>query len=174
MQVDKGYGNKGLCLLQEMMGIIWEFVTSPRSDSLALEAEAMDICRELHRHLSAEAAKLGNETVCNYRDRDGKTVKQRLATQAQQVEEVTSGKKSSLLVLERIRADISHSDGMKQLLVGGGPFANEICDLAKLAGFALKILSGEAYGKQVQYDDDALPFIKHINQALAQHKLELG
>jgi hypothetical protein len=164
--------HQGILLLKELLEITIGFVheTRPKVD---FEGKAHDLCRRLHQHLLVQASIPGNKALCDYLDVDGRTVNERLERQRIDLEKIVSGDEHSIMALDRIRAAINHSDGMKQLLVGGGPFTNEISDTAKIAGFALKLLSASAYANPDLHDErEGIMLLGHVAEAIRKHKLE--
>lgn len=165
---------KGISLLQEMVRLIWD---THLDDIEVVEVKAKKLYPRLHKHLMEQATIPGNQNLCEYMDSHGRTVKERLDSQAKDLVTITSGEILAMVALGNIRVDISHNDGMKQLLVCGGPFTDEINEAAKLAGFALKLTSGSA-GKELSTGigaDDAYRFLESVGDvldALSWHKLE--
>jgi len=164
---------KGILLLEEMLRLIKDYTHEEKE---LFEEQASDACQIIHQHLLDQAAIPDNQIIYDYLDSHGKTVKKRLDRQAKDLEEVASGKMLGMVALGNIRIDISHSDGLKQLLVCGGPFTDEINDTAKMAGFALKLTSGSAYEDPEEsswYDvGDGFTFLKHVAAAIGHPTLE--
>lgn len=172
MSVTNSYTRKGLVLLLELLLLIRD---SDRDDETVNEV-ANDTCKRLHQHLNSQATKPDNQTLYNYLDSRGHTVKERLGRQEKDLKAVASAEMLGMKAVGNFRIDISHSDGMKQLLVGGGPFTDEINDAAKIAGFALKLTSGSAYEDPEESQSygvrDAFVFLEHAINALGWTRLE--
>jgi len=177
---------KGILLLQEMVRLIWASslgIEGPYKDGneeigdeKEQEEKAKDLCLRLHQHLMEQATIPGNQIIDGYLDSRDRTVRERLDRQAKDLETVLSGKMLGMVALGNFRVDISHNDGIKQLLVCGGPFADDIDDIAKMVGFALKLTSSSAYDdpeESLWYSaKDAWVFLKHVASAQSYHDLE--
>lgn len=173
MEITDSRTRKGIILLQEMLRLIKDYTPEEKE---VFEEQAIDVCQKIHQHLLEQATILDNQIICDYSDAHGKTVKERLNRQTKDLEEVSSSKMLGMIALGNIRIDVSHSDGLKQLLVCGGPFKGEINDTAKMVGFALKLTSGSAY-EDIEESSwysvgDGFTFLKHVATAMGHPTLE--